>query len=377
MHHCFTPSSCHTHTIQTFDGVSSGTFAAPDHQYPSWLELRLAATDSGGLTSTTSVRLNPKTVVLTFKTNPTGLALTVNAAKRTTPFSVTVIVGSANSVGAPSPEASNYFTSWSDGGPQSHTVVAPAATMTDTAAYVAFQSTSTLPGFYLTNSPTAATVDVAQPFGRTGDRPLTCDWDGDGTDTGAVYRGDTYYIRNSSAPGAPVTKVSIGRIGDLPVCGDWNGDGTDTVGVYRPSTATFYLDNGPGAARTTVRLGRRGDLPIAGDWNGDGKDTVGVYRPSTTTFYLINTNVSTATRTPYHRGLVGDRPLTGDWDGDGTDSIGLFRSSNRMFYLMNQPSGPTTSRLVYGASGDYPLGGDWNGDGTDTIGVGSHYRAAT
>jgi glucose/arabinose dehydrogenase len=377
MHHCFTPSSCHTHTIQTFDGVSGGTFAAPDHEYPSWLELRLTATDSGGLTSTTSVRLNPKTVVLTFKTNPSGLVLTVNAAQRTTPFSVTVIVGSANSVGAPSPEGSNYFTSWSDGGQQSHTVVAPAATMTDTAAYVAFQSTSTLPGFYLTNSPTAATVDVAQPFGRTGDRPLTCDWDGDGIDTGAVYRGDTYYIRNSPAPGAPVTKVSIGRIGDLPVCGDWNGDGVDTVGVYRPSTATFYLDNAPGTARTTVRLGRRGDLPIAGDWNGDGKDTVGVYRPSTTTFYLINTNVSTATRTPYRRGLVGDRPLTGDWNGDGIDSIGLFRSSNRTFYLMNQPSGPTTSRLVYGASGDYPLGGDWNGDGSDTIGVGANYRAGT
>jgi len=44
---------------------------------------------------------------------------------------------------------------------------------------------------------------------------------------------------------------------------------------------------------------------------------------------------------------------------------------------MNQPSGPTTSRLVYGASGDYPLGGDWNGDGTDTIGVGANYRAGT
>ena len=142
MHHCFTPSDCHEHLIQTFDGVSGGSFTAPDHEYPCWLELRLTATDSGGLSSTTSVRLDPQTVVLTFKTNPGGLVLSdlvVNEAPRTTPFSVTVVVGSANSVSAPSPQQFNrstyYFTSWSDGGPQSHTITAPAVNTTYTATY--------------------------------------------------------------------------------------------------------------------------------------------------------------------------------------------------------------------------------------------------
>ena len=142
LHHCFTPTDCHTHVIQTISGVSSGTFTAPDHEYPCWLEVQLTATDPGGLTSTTSVRLNPKTVVLTFKTNPGGLALTdlvVNEAPRTTPFSVTVVVGSANSVSAPSPQQFNKstynFVSWSDGGPQSHTITAPAANTTYTATY--------------------------------------------------------------------------------------------------------------------------------------------------------------------------------------------------------------------------------------------------
>jgi glucose/arabinose dehydrogenase/PKD repeat protein len=142
MHHCFTPTDCHTHLIQTINGVSSGSFAAPDHEYPCWLELQLVATDSGGLTSTTSVRLDPKTVVLTFKTNPGGLVLSnlvVNEAPRTTPFSVTVVVGSANSVSAPSPQQFNRstynFTSWSDGGPQSHTITAPATNTTYTATY--------------------------------------------------------------------------------------------------------------------------------------------------------------------------------------------------------------------------------------------------
>jgi glucose/arabinose dehydrogenase/PKD repeat protein len=142
MHHCFTPTDCHTHLIQTINGVSSGSFTAPDHRYPCWLELQLTATDSGGLASTTRVRLDPKTVVLTFKTNPGGLVLSdlaVNEASGTTPFSVTVVVGSANSVSAPSPQTFNrstyFFNSWSDGGPQSHTITAPAVNTTYTATY--------------------------------------------------------------------------------------------------------------------------------------------------------------------------------------------------------------------------------------------------
>jgi glucose/arabinose dehydrogenase/PKD repeat protein len=142
VHHCATPTDCHTHLIQTFTGVASGSFTAPDHAYPCWLEIQLTATDSGGLTSTASVRLDPKTVVLTFKTNPAGLKLTdltVNASAQATPFSTTVVVGSANSVSAPSPQTVNRstynFLSWSDGGAQSHTIVAPATNTTYTATY--------------------------------------------------------------------------------------------------------------------------------------------------------------------------------------------------------------------------------------------------
>jgi hypothetical protein len=142
LHHCVTQTDCHTHLIQTFTGVASGSFTAPDHAYPCWLELQLTATDSGGLTSAASVRLDPKTVVLTFRTNPAGLKLTdlaVNSTAQATPFSTTVVVGSNNSVSAPSPQTSNrstyFFSSWSDGGAQSHIIVAPTSNTTYTATY--------------------------------------------------------------------------------------------------------------------------------------------------------------------------------------------------------------------------------------------------
>jgi len=46
LHHCSTPDDCHAHPIQGFDGVASGSFQAPDHDYPSYLELVLSASDN-------------------------------------------------------------------------------------------------------------------------------------------------------------------------------------------------------------------------------------------------------------------------------------------------------------------------------------------
>jgi glucose/arabinose dehydrogenase len=140
LQHC--PSNCHEHLVQNFVGVASGSFQAPDHEYPSYLELRLTATDSSGLTNTVTRRLDPRTVVLTFQTKPGGLklgGLVVGGTGATTPFSRTVIVGSRTSVSAPTPQTLNRstydFVSWSDGGAQSHEIVAPAVATTYTATY--------------------------------------------------------------------------------------------------------------------------------------------------------------------------------------------------------------------------------------------------
>jgi PKD repeat protein len=135
--HC--PSNCHQHVVQDFSGVASGSFVAPDHEYPSYLELRLTATDSGGLTDTKTVRLDPRTVALTFQTTPGGLELAVNGSQGTATFSRTVIVGSTNSISAISPQPkgpkSYGFSSWSDGGAQTHNIVAPANPTTYTARF--------------------------------------------------------------------------------------------------------------------------------------------------------------------------------------------------------------------------------------------------
>jgi hypothetical protein len=101
----------------------------------------LTATDRGGLTNTTSVRLDPQTVSLTFKTNPGGLRVIVGAGTtaRTTPFTQTFIVNATIQVSAPTPQTAKSgtynFQSWSDGGALNHVITAPSAATTYTAVY--------------------------------------------------------------------------------------------------------------------------------------------------------------------------------------------------------------------------------------------------
>lgn len=139
------PPSCHTHQVQTFDGVASGSFTAPDHEYPSSILVRLTAVDSGGATDAETVRVRPQTVDITLESRPSGLQLSLNFETATAPFVRTVIAGSANTISAPDPQrlgSSTYvFASWSDGGAQTHTITA-STPATYTATYEAAEEST-------------------------------------------------------------------------------------------------------------------------------------------------------------------------------------------------------------------------------------------
>ncbi|WP_405064223.1 PQQ-dependent sugar dehydrogenase [Kribbella sp. NBC_01505] len=137
MHHC--PSDCHVHQITSMTGAS-GSFAAPDHEYPSYLELKLTAKDAGGLTDVKSVRLDPKTTKLSFATQPNGLQVTYLDKTLKAPATAETITGSTGSVSTEPVQligTNMYkFASWSDGGARNHNFVAPDSASTYTATYV-------------------------------------------------------------------------------------------------------------------------------------------------------------------------------------------------------------------------------------------------
>ena len=126
INHCASIGACHQHTVQTFNGVASGSFVAPDHQYPATLELRLSAAD-GAQVATATLVLAPQTIEVEFASDPPGLLLIVGSdAGQPTPFVRTLIAGAATTIVAPSPQARAgerfEFARWAQGGPRVHTI---------------------------------------------------------------------------------------------------------------------------------------------------------------------------------------------------------------------------------------------------------------
>jgi hypothetical protein len=139
IHHC--PSNCHLHyDIYSATGAS-GTFNAPNHDYPSWLELQLTATDANNhLSTTTSVELHPQTATVKVQTSPAGLNVGFADTLGPSPLSIPWIVGSQTPVVAPTVKQilNNQvydFVGWSDGGAATHPITVPAAGITLTANY--------------------------------------------------------------------------------------------------------------------------------------------------------------------------------------------------------------------------------------------------
>jgi glucose/arabinose dehydrogenase len=271
LNHC--PSNCHPHDQGTFPGVASGTFVAPDHEYPSSLELKLTATDSSGASATTSVVIQPQTVDLQFASSPSGAQVTIGGFTGTAPFTRTVILGSINSITTASPQTiggtSYTFGSWSDNGAQTHNVTAPAGG----AAYTATFSAAPPPtgyratvladsplAYYRLNEASGATATDSSPNGRNG------------TYAGTLTRGTTGLLVNDADK---AITLSNGRV-DLPTAvNPWNGNFTIEAWV-KPSQVSAWaaILSRETYQATGFRLGQQGNR--WGFWTTQSGGTVQV-----------------------------------------------------------------------------------------------------
>lgn len=163
---------------------------------------------------------------------------------------------------------------------------------------------------------------------------------------------------------------------DLPIVGDWDGNGTETLALYRPSTGVlrYYNDFCTDPAGLTQTAGHAEDIPFAGDWDGDGIDGFALYRPSTREYTFFQTVAGPVCLTRI-TGDPDDQPLGGSWDRVRGDGFAVFKPSTRTFWLYQriEDQDPTYSSGSIGNPGDIPIAGDWNKDGVDTVGV---YRRA-
>lgn len=133
----------HTHPVLGPQAGNGVAFTAPAPEglaatELSYLEIRLTATDSSGLSRTVSQSFQPNRVQLTFETDPAGLRLVINDVAVTAP--VTLISWEGYRIDVDAPDQSQdttvwHFSSWSDGGASSHAIESPASAATYTATF--------------------------------------------------------------------------------------------------------------------------------------------------------------------------------------------------------------------------------------------------
>ncbi len=130
LYHCPNGAGCHAHPLQVLPGVFEGDLIAPEHDYPSYIEVSLRVTDERGLGATKTVRIDPRTVDVKIASEPPGVPIVAGLLSQPAPFDVPTIEGAHLVLSAPQTAELNGQTynwqSWSDLGARSHTVLADA-----------------------------------------------------------------------------------------------------------------------------------------------------------------------------------------------------------------------------------------------------------
>ncbi len=296
----------HTHPfIDPFSGTSGGTFTIPDTGEVStdvYYQLTLTATDSQGMSTSTSVDLHPRLSQISLATVPNGLKVALDGVPLTSPASSLSVVNLLRIIGGVTPQTNNNvvydFLGWSDGGAATHQIPTPEVPTTYTATYQV-RMVGTISAL-----PNPMTVTDGTGLGIA-----TLTWNSSGTSAVEVH---------VNSPSGPMFSLSS--------AGAW----TATTGKWVSNGTTFYLQNVSGGRPLTSA-------------NTLATTTVMVRTGS------ISANPNPVTVTD-GSGL-GVTQLT--WNSAGTSSVEIHVGS---------PSGPMFSRSTSGAW--TATTGKWVGNGT-------------
>jgi hypothetical protein len=171
------------------NGATSGTWSLNAPASPGLYEFRYFLQDGYTMAAESAdfTVSNSTSVTQTMNTQPAGLPVTIDGSNCTSPCTFQWAPGSVHTLAVASPQGTNWFSYWSDGGAQSHTITTPGSSASYTAFFaanpvdalrncvsVSTSLTCTLPAG---THPVSSTINVSRPnvtiTGGTGQRNET------------------------------------------------------------------------------------------------------------------------------------------------------------------------------------------------------------
>ena len=125
--HCV-GQTCHSHTVAEEPGKKDFFLNAPDHDAPSYVQLRLTVRDAGGLETTITKDLLPATRSMELRSVPSGRTISLGSEAAPAPWSTELIRGGERTITAAAQEVAGgrtyVFDRWADSAiaPRSRTV---------------------------------------------------------------------------------------------------------------------------------------------------------------------------------------------------------------------------------------------------------------
>ena len=367
-------------TVTASINTNANTLAAGS--YSDTVTFTNTTNGTGNTSRSIGLTVTAATYTYSFATVPAGLQVIVDGVSYTSPKTFTWTAGTSHTIAVASPLGGtagirHTFSSWSDGGAQTHKIKASA----DTPNYVANFTTQ----YSLTASSNPANAGGTNPAGTT--------WQAKGQtlslqaspNSGYVFSGWSGNLQGSTNP------QSITMDGPKSVTANFSQAGGQTSGKIHPSVGIFrtgawhFDSNGNGSwdgcdVDICVNSfgGFRDDIPVVGDWSGNGLVNIGIFRNGQ--WYLdadgdgLFDDCSQDKCVKEFGGLRGDVPVAGDWTGDGKSKIGIYR--NGQWFLDKNNNGVWDGCEVDacidafgGLRDDIPVIGDWNQSGKDKVGV--------
>jgi hypothetical protein len=206
-------------------------------------------------------------------------------------------------------------------------------------------------------------------------RDANVDFDGDGKSDWVVTRraSDTgvsqisWHINLNGTNTFTVTPWGLST--DVRVPEDYDGDGKDDIAVWRgdgpdPNSAFFYILQSQTNTLRVAQFGRAGDDPrVVADYDGDNKADLAVYRTNASGqnffFYRSSLTNNNFTSVPFGMG-TNVRPYVGDFDGDGKADFSVH--VNGQFVILRN-GGNTVEYINWGSPNDFLVPGDFDADG--------------